>query len=100
MRRVPASIKVGRWGKKISKTASKGEGPREEPGQDCRECPQERKAQSRRSRNFTNLPRWKGARRELGQDPRRGSDALRLPEALREDLRPGGERATHRGPAP
>ena len=62
------------------------------------ECPQDRKAQAQRSRSFTNLPGQKGAHREFGQDPRRVGDALRLPEALTEDLRPRGEGATHCGP--
>ena len=33
----------------------------------------------------------KGVRRELGQDPRRGSGAPKFPGALTEELRPGGE---------
>ena len=35
-----------------------------------------------------NLPGRKGAGRELGQDPRRGGDALRLLGSLTEDLYP------------
>ena len=45
---------------------------------------QDRKAQSRRSGNFTNLSVWKGAHRELGQGPRRGSGAPRFPGSLTE----------------
>ena len=47
MRRVHASIKVGRWGKKEIKKqkASKVEGPYEELGKGWGECPQDRKAQ-------------------------------------------------------
>ena len=52
-----------------------------------------------RSRSFTNHPGQKGAGRELGQDPRRGSGAPRFPGALIQDLRPGGERATHHEPS-
>ena len=37
---------------------------------------------TRRSRSFTNIPGWKGACRELEQDPRRGGDAFRLPRTL------------------
>ena len=65
-----------------------------------RECPQDRKAQALSSRSFNNLPRRKGACRELEQDPRRGRDALRLPGALTEELRPGGEPTTPRSRAP
>ena len=50
--------------------ASKGEGPHEVPGYGRGECPQDRKALSRRSRSFTNLPGWKGTCRELKQDAR------------------------------
>ena len=59
------------------------------------DCLQDRKAPSRRSRSFINLPRWKGAGREFVQDPRRARDALRLPGALTEHLRPRG-RARHK----
>ena len=55
--------------------------------------PQDRNTQSLRSRSFTNLPGGKGAHQELGQDPRRGGDALRLPGSLIEELPQG--RAHH-----
>ena len=87
MRGVRASIKVGRWKKnKEIRKYPRGRGPgrsgakarlREHPGQESK---------VRRSRNSTNLSRRKGALRELGQDPRRGRDALRLPRALTEEL--------------
>ena len=57
---------------------------------------QDRKAQSRRSRNISNLPRRKGARRELGQDPRRVSGASKFPESLTEEERLGRAHQTPR----
>ena len=84
MRRVHTYIKVGRQ-KKINK---KGGGAPERSRAKARwRSLQDRKAQSRRTRSFTNLPRQKGADRELGQDSRRGRDALHPPEALTEEVR-------------
>ena len=91
------SIKVGRW-KKIKKKHLVGEGPRGGVLRPGSEGLQDRKAQSQRSRIFTNLPGGKGARRELGQDPRRGSGAPRFPGALTEEVRPRGKWSTHRRP--
>ena len=60
---------------------------------------QDRRAQPGSSRNFTNLPGWKGAHRELRQDPRRGNGTPRFPWSLTEELRPRGEHPTPPGPS-
>ncbi|CAD7691202.1 unnamed protein product [Nyctereutes procyonoides] len=52
------------------------------------ECPQDRRAPSRRSRSCTNLPGRKGAHRELGQDPG-GRGCPRAPGDTNRHLRPG-----------
>ena len=66
-----------------------GEGPARSQAKGGSENLQDRKAQAGRSRNFTNLPGGKEARRELGQDPRRGSGASRFPGSLTEEGRLG-----------
>ena len=91
MRRVHASIKVGRQKKrKEIKKHPRGRGPTRSQAEPLSECPQDRKALTQRSRSFTNLPGQKGTPKELDQYPRKGRDALRLPGALIE-----GERTTH-----
>ena len=90
MRRVHASIKVGRQKKKKKERKSiQGGGALQGAGLRPRgECPQDRKAPTQRSRSFTNLPGGKGTGMELEQDPRRGGDALRLSGTLTEHLYP------------
>ena len=60
---------------------------------------QEGPAPERRSGSFPNLPGRKGALGELGRIPG-GRGCLRLPGALTEEVRPGGEGATHRRQLP
>ena len=55
---------------------------------------QDGKAQTRRIRNLTNLPGWKGTHRELRQDPRRGRRALQVPGVTNIG---NGESSTDRG---
>ena len=100
MRRVRASIKVGRW-EKIKKKASKGEEPLLRAGlRQAASAPRTGKPSPGEAETLPIFPGgWKGTPRELGQDSRRGRGALRLPGALTEELCPEGECPTHHRPS-
>ena len=61
--------------------------------------PRTRKHRPREARALPNFPDRKALPRDLGQDARRGRDALRLPRALREEVHPREERTTHCRPS-
>ena len=100
MGRVQTSRKVGRQRKINIKKNPRGRGPPVRSWAKAkRQSLQDRQAQSWRIGNLTNFSRRKRPCRELRQDPRRVSDALRPPGSLREEVHAREECATHHQPS-